>query len=280
MVGFASPSDQRCRVTEKQPATPGSRIMTGQCNDAVRISWPDPPAHWSLQKGEIHVWAENLQPSAARISAFVKTLSEDETARAARFHFDRDRDHFIAGRGLLRAVLARYVGGNPSQLKFDYAPKGKPALSTSYRSHRLEFNVSHSGELILVAVAHDLEVGIDVEQIRPCADYECIAGSFFTQPECETLRNLEEPQKLPAFFRLWTCKEACLKATGEGISEGLGQVEVSFLEGEPALLINVPGDAGSVLNWSLYELAPAPGFIGALAAPASDITVNRWRWLE
>jgi 4'-phosphopantetheinyl transferase len=110
------------------------------------------------------------------------------------------------------------------------------------------------------------------------ADAERIAERFFSQGECEGLRNLPDAKKLPAFFNLWTRKEAWLKATGDGISDCLGQVEVSFLPDEPARLIRLPGATQDVHNWTLHDLVPASGFVGALAAPANDIRLHCWHW--
>jgi len=244
------------------------------------ILWPPPPTQWQLGNGEIHVWAVNLQVPKVRILALAKTLSHDETARAARFRFDRDRDRFIAGRGLLRTILAHYVNGNPTQLKFDYGPNGKPALSEPDRSCGVHLNVAHSDDLFLVAVARHWEIGVDVERIHPVADAESIAERFFTQRESDGWRNLPDSQKLPAFFNLWTRKEAWLKATGDGISDLLRRVEVSFLPGEPARLISLPEKIEAVHYWSLRELIPAPGFIAALAVPAQDFHIKCWRWPE
>src|SRR5580658_4008416 len=95
----------------------------------LTILWPPPPTQWLLGHGAIHVWAANLQATEARILALARTLSPDETARAARFHSDRDRNRFIVGRGLARNILARYVDSVPTALAFSYGPKGKPALA-------------------------------------------------------------------------------------------------------------------------------------------------------
>jgi 4'-phosphopantetheinyl transferase len=221
-----------------------------------------------------------LQQTAAKTLGFAMILSRDEAARADRFRCDRDRDRFISGRGLLRTILASYVNGNPARLKFDYGPNGKPALSEPDRSCAVHFNLAHSDNLVLVAVSRTWEIGIDIERLHPLADAEGIAQRFFTKMECDGLRNLPDSQKLPAFFNLWTRKEACLKATGDGIIDFLRQVEVSFLADEPARLIRLPGAIEAVHNWILREMNPAPGFVGALAAPAHDLCLSCWRWPE
>ena len=222
----------------------------------------------------------SLRTSAAGTAAFAAILAHDERARAARFRFDRDRDRFIAGRGLLRTVLASYVEGDPGRLAFDYGPNGKPCLSECDRSGGVHFNLAHSDDLLLVAVARSWEIGVDVERVHALADAEGVAERFFSPREREGLRDLPAAQKLLAFFNLWTRKEAWLKATGVGISDSLGQVEVSFLAGEPARLLKLPGSTEADHPWSLHELAPAAGFVGALAVPAKEIRLNCWRWAE
>ena len=246
----------------------------------VKICWPPPPSQWALGNGEIHVWAGNLERPAARTLALAATLSRDERARAARFRFDRDRDHFIVGRGLLRAILARYVNGNPARLIFDYSPNGKPALAESEAACGFHFNLAHSDDLLLVAVARAWEIGVDVERIHPLADAAGIAEKFFSPREFEGLRNLPDSQKWPAFFNLWTRKEAWLKATGDGISDDLSRLEVSFLANKQARLISLPGRINAAGNWTLFELVPAPGFVGAVAAPANGVHLKCWLWPE
>jgi 4'-phosphopantetheinyl transferase len=244
----------------------------------LTILWPPPPTQWPLGHGAIHVWAGNLQAPEERILALAKTLSSDETARAARFHSDRDRNRFIVGRGLLRTILTRYVGGVPTGLAFSYGPKGKPALASTARQRPPLFSVAHGEDLLILAVSRDCEVGVDVEYIRPCEDAESIAANHFSSHEASVLRSLPAAQRLEAFYRLWTRKEAWLKATGDGIGESLSQVEVSFLANEPARLVSLFGSAEAVQNWTLCEIHPAAGFMAALAAPAPDIRLNCWHW--
>src|ERR1700730_18249872 len=94
----------------------------------LEIFWPSPPVDWQLGPREVHIWAIALDQPSARVSAFSDTLSPDEQIRAGRFHFDRDRNRFIVGRGWLRALLGQYLGCAPAQLQFDYGNRGKPAI--------------------------------------------------------------------------------------------------------------------------------------------------------
>src|SRR6266496_4797146 len=227
---------------------------------AAKINWPEPPSDWALGAGEIHVWTTSLEPGREALADYSSMLSPDETVRAGRFHFERDRNRFIAGRGWLRAVLARYWQRHPGRLRFAYNSRGKPALADSPGT--LHFNLAHCEGLALLAVTRTCEVGIDVERVRPLSDADSIAGRFFSASESEGLKGLPDVQKPRAFFNLWTRKEAWLKATGDGISDSLNQVEVSFLAGEPARLIRLFGKTEGVQNWTLRELVPAADFVG------------------
>jgi 4'-phosphopantetheinyl transferase len=243
----------------------------------LEINWPPPTAFSPLAGMDVHLWAAPLDLPAASLAAFASTLSPDEQARAARFHFERDRDRFIAGRGFLRAVLGRYLQTDPSQLKFAYSPRGKPTLAAS-PGNELHFNLAHSAGLALLAVTCACPLGVDVERIRPLRDAEGIIERFFSPRESTTLKTLRADQKPVAFFNLWTRKEAWLKATGDGIGESLNQSEVSLLPDEPARFLSILGDTQAAAAWTLEDLNPADGFKAALAAPALDLDLRCWRW--
>ncbi len=243
-----------------------------------KINWPTPPALWSLGSRDAHVWAATLVQSAEGISRCSKTLSPDELDRAGHYHFDRDRRRFIAGRGLLRAILSQYLGREPGQLKFEYGLQGKPVLAECAENEMLHFNLAHSVDLMLLAVTRVCAIGVDVEQLRPLKDAQDVAERFFSASESDGLRALRDLEKPAAFFNLWTRKEAWLKATGEGIAESLNQVQVSFLGDEPARLISLFGDFKAGRNWLLCELTPAPGFVAALAVAVPDMRVSCWHW--
>lgn len=200
-----------------------------------------------------------------------QTLSADEAERAARFHFARDRDRFTAARALLRAVLALYLGAEPARLRFAYGPHGKPALAGGAAggdadAAALRFNLAHSHDLALVVVARAREVGVDVEHVR--ADFATaeVAERFFSRREAEALRALPEGRpRVEAFYRCWTRKEAFIKAKGEGLSFPLSTFTVSLAPGEPAALLGCDRDAGETGRWTLVDVEPGAGYVGAAA---------------
>ena len=127
---------------------------------AASPSWDSPPKTLILESDAVHVWRASLNLSASHLHTLEATLTADECARAERFYFQKDREHFIAGRGVLRDILSRYLGREPDQLRFCYNPYGKPILAGESGGDALCFNLSHSHGLALYAVNRGREIGI------------------------------------------------------------------------------------------------------------------------
>ncbi len=223
-------------------------------------------------KDRIHVWRAALD-NAADLRGL---LSADELARAARFHFERDSARFIAMRGVLRSILGIYTSVPPVQLKFRYAARGKPSLADNPRDVR--FNLSHSHDLALIAVALGCELGVDVEYIKDSTAGPEIAERFFSRAEVVALRALPKALRRDAFFAGWTRKEAYIKATGMGLFAELDRFTVSLAPDEPAALLRVAGAAAEASRWSLFELNPGEGYAGALAVEGRDVQISCWHW--
>jgi len=231
-----------------------------------------------LDADEIHVWRAELDQPEATVERLGQTLSTDEQERAQRFVLERVRTRFVVGRGLLRAILARYLGRPPHRLRFAYGERGKPALAPA-ESTSLRFNVSHSADVVLFAVARGREVGVDVERLRPMPRAERIAERFFSVPERQALAALPEARKVEGFFTCWTRKEAYIKARGDGLGHPLDQFAVTIAPDEPVRLSAVgDGDATEIARWSLTGLPPGPGYVAALAACGSGWRVTSRNW--
>jgi 4'-phosphopantetheinyl transferase len=176
-----------------------------------------------------------------------QVLSPDETRRALRFRFDRDAAMFVARRGILRLILARYTGLRPSQLSFTYNHFGKPALNGCF--YHVRFSLSQSGNLAVYAVARHRDIGVDLEQFRQGSlEVSRIADSFFAQEQKAALNKAPAERKEEVFLRLWTELEAQGKACGIGIGALNSAVEI--FHGQ---------------CFSLTRLAPSPGYVLSLA---------------
>jgi 4'-phosphopantetheinyl transferase len=175
------------------------------CCDLVNgsnIVWPSCPPGLPLRSKQIQVWAVSLDVDPKGLANSLTTLSIDERERANRFRFDMHRNRFIAGRGALRAILSQYLDCMPGQLKFAYGPNGKPALLET--GHEIQFNLAHSENLALLAVVRNVDVGVDIELVRPIHNVEQLVERFFSPSENALFQNLAEPERPAAFFKLWT----------------------------------------------------------------------------
>lgn len=238
--------------------------------------WLPTPEKLSIAHSEVHIWRTDLDKPLPQVQQLRQTLSPDEQTRADRFRFDRDRQHFIAGRGILRQILSRYLAIQPSELQFTYSKRGKPSLVTDESNLQIQFNLSHSHGLALYAIASDRKIGIDLEYIRPI-EVQNLAKRFFCPGEYQALTQLPTEQQHRAFFHAWTCKEAYLKATGEGII-GLEQVEVSVNPDQPAKIISIAGNSQATLLWQLDKLAVGSGYTAAVAMQPTCHQFKYWQW--
>lgn len=238
------------------------------------VTWSEAPEWLSLTTGEVHVWRVELDQPEHLLEKFRGTLEEHELQRASRFHFEKHRRHFIAGRGVLRQLLARYLDTKPEALRLSYGAYGKPALNGEHKNSRLRFNMSHSHEMALFAFAEDRELGVDVEHIRADFASEEIACRFFSRREVEMFTALPKQDQIAAFFRCWTRKEAFIKVIGLGLSQPLDQFDVTLVAEQPAALLWVSGDDAS--RWSLYDLAVGDEYAGALAVEGEVSRIRCW----
>jgi 4'-phosphopantetheinyl transferase len=242
------------------------------------LLWESPPGKLALDRREVHVWRGRLDLEAETLGRLWAILSPDEQNRAKRYRFAKDRDAFVAARGMLRGILSRYLDLSPEALRFDYSVHGKPFLPGELDGARLRFNLSHSHGLALCAVASRREVGIDVEYQRPELADESIAERFFSAREITTLRLLPSSLQRAAFFACWTRKEAYMKAVGRGLTIPLDRVEVTLAPGETVALLSTEGGPADAGRWSLRELEPGAGYAAAVVVEGHDWQLRCWNW--
>ena len=230
------------------------------------------PGEATIAEHTVEVWLGSLDLGQDPPGAQVSTLSPDESARATSMATE-PRRRFMTSRILLRRLIAAYLGDEPQGVKFAYGTSGKPFLVRTPADLPLHFNLSHSRDRVLIAIART-PVGIDLETPRRLGDFEGLAQRFFSPGEVRALARIPASQRLDAFFACWTRKEAYLKLIGRGISSGLKTVEVAFSRGlEPAVLAS---DGTPDEQCSLHHLEPEPGLMGALAVQGSAEALNCW----
>lgn len=227
-----------------------------------------------LQPHQVDVWRVRLDLPMKELERLGTFLSTEEMQRAGRFYFPMDRDRFIAAHGCLRDVLARYLHCQPDQLTFSVNRYGKPAL----RNYELEFNLSHSGNFALIAIARGRRVGIDVEHIRQGISLQDIARQNFSKSEFAELQALPLEQWEAAFFACWTRKEAYIKAQGLGLSLPLENFDVSLHPNEPATLRSTRPNHEEAARWALLPLEVDSFYVAAVAVEGKDLEFRLWDW--
>ena len=241
-------------------------------------SWPSAPADLILRVDEVHVWRATLNLPPSQVQYLRRILAPDEGARADRLHSERDRVRFVAARAILRTILGRYLGVEPSQVLLGYGPQGKPRLAGQYEPAGLCFNVTHSHTLALYAIVRERPVGIDVERIRTDLGFEEMADRFFSPTEVAALRALPADEQVDAFFRCWTRKEAYLKARGDGLTVPAHQFSVPLQPCLPfaPLRVGVAGYAEG--EWYIRALDLGAGYAAAMVVQGAAQRLQRWQW--
>lgn len=215
----------------------------------------------TLNQAEVHVWSSWLDAAPDAIAYCTTLLAEDETVRAARFRVSTDRDRFIVAHALLRRLVATYLETDPARLLFGRAAYGKPFL---INHPELCFSLSHSHDFALVALARR-EVGVDVERLDRTIEIDGVAASAFSALELAELRTLVPAERRAAFFRLWTRKEAYVKARGEGLRRSTHSFSVSSRAGDDDALLSDATDSEAAQGWRVGDIAAPAGYCAALA---------------
>lgn len=196
-------------------------------------------------------------------------LSGSERVRAERFVAERDRVRFVAGRGFLRHILSGYLAIEPARIGIEEMAHGKPSVDAPTGS--LYFNLSHTGPFAALAVSRNHDIGVDIEQVRPITDG--LAERFFSPRECNALDALPEMQRLPAFFRCWTRKEAFVKATGDGLQRGLETFTVDIADVPRTRLLHLDNEPDAPARWTFLNFQLAADVFGSVAVPSADETI-------
>lgn len=239
---------------------------------------PSSPRAPRLRPDSVHIWTVRLDLPQNEVESLRDALVENERARADRFRTDALRARFITSRAAQRQILARYGAASPGAITFRYSTQGKPSLESPVSLAHLRFNVSHSADLALLAVAENREVGIDVEAVRVVRDATGLARRFFSPAECAALQMLTGDRLTRAFLACWTRKEAYVKAIGLGIATQLGNFDVTVDPDSPATIEATRPDAGDAARWTMHSVDAGPGYFATLVVEGGPASIAEFEW--
>jgi 4'-phosphopantetheinyl transferase len=239
--------------------------------------WQHPIGRYALPADRTHVWRADLRRLYGDVPDLRNLLSVDECGRADRYQFEADRNRYIVARAVLRLLLGHCLDCAVGHLTFATDRFGKPTLLAPAMAS-LQFNVSHSGDYILVALNRRHAVGVDVERIRADLAMEEIAQRFFSLREWGDLSALTSQERPGGFFACWTRKEAYLKGRGDGLTVPLAAFDVTLRPGDDVRLIETRHDINDVHRWTLSALDCGNDYRAAVAVAGRDAALDCWEW--
>ncbi len=231
----------------------------------------------------IDLWLLSTETLADEdLAALRACLSASEQEQLEKIRLPQAQRQFLTSRGCLRHLLSRYLGQAPASLTFTYGPSGKPALSPREAGDSVtpQFNLSHSGQRLLVAISASAQVraiGVDIEMLRSVSPLPGLCRRCLTEAEAATVLPGPSPRADHRFLRYWTGKEACLKALGLGIADSMQALELTLaaqaltpaLASVAVLAASLPTHPGQLYQWQ-----PEAGYVAALAVQSVPLTAE------
>ncbi len=249
-------------------------------SESILRTWHIAERRPVIEPNEVHVWLVDLDVPAETIKRYWQIISSEEQDRANRFHFPKDREHFIVAHGVLRKILGYYLNSSPKDLCFMQNSCGKPFLTEDKGASHIMFNLSHSHGLALIAAAYKRKIGVDIEWKRDDLASQQIAERFFSPKEVEELLSLEKRLQKTAFFNCWTRKEAYIKARGEGLSIPLHEFDVTLAPDKPAKLLASRVTPDEASSWSMHAVEIDNDHAAAVVVEGNGYQIKCWKWAE
>ena len=219
---------------------------------------------------EIHVWTTELDLAPGAIRHFERLLPPGEMQRIAKFKTPELRSRHTVVKGTLLSLIAQYTGDDAENIELGTTELGKPYLLHDDGDRNLQFNVADSNDLAIYAITKGGPIGVDLEEVIPLPDWQIMADVCMNAFEGEWIFSLPRDRQEMAFLRLWTIKEAYLKAIGTGLSVAPSTIEVEFIQGEQYKFRRIHNQHDSIRNWKIFSFCPRPTFVAALVVPASS----------
>lgn len=260
-------------------SSPVPHLLSAARHQPARLlPWPVWDRGGAVDAATVTVFRVPLSQPEAVVRRYRALLSPQEIQRADRYRLPHLGEWFAVCRGTLRSILGRLSDTSPEAVEFRYNRHGKPIHQPAPGGEAIQFSVSHSADLALIAVSPRPALGVDLERVERSIDFDRLAERFFAPDEVADLRRLADDLRRDAFFRCWTRKEAYIKALGTGLASPLGAFRVSVLPDQPPALLSVNGDADVCRAWRMFDLTPGPEFRASLLVSGVETDVSRYEW--
>lgn len=224
-----------------------------------------------IDEMSVHLWSVPLDRFLTDLPDQLQCLSPEEKERAARFRFERDRKRYEISHGALRVILGLYLGRESHCVRLEICETGKPELLAAPGDPLIRFNMSHSGDMMILGVTRNRRIGVDVEMINPGIDIFQIAQRYFNAEEEAEIREAPAENQPEIFFSHWTTKEAHLKAVGCGLAGGLKSCSLTGRGKNRILSAGKIVQSCSFGQWTIYSLKPSDGYLAAVVVEGEHL---------
>jgi len=222
-----------------------------ECSFINNVVWETFPPTYTALADNIHVWRLQIFANLNLVKSMPALLFPDELVRTNSYLQEKDRQRFVLSRGVLRMLLSAYLGEPAANILFSVGDNKKPFVRSNNKN--VHYNIAHAGGWILIAISAS-SVGTDIEQVNPAFDYSEILPICFSNDEAQSIENNKD------FYRLWTRKEALVKATGKGIDDDLPFIPC--MEGTQEAIAD---KIGSDKNWNISSFEIGDQYIASVA---------------
>ena len=224
---------------------------------------------------KIHIWSANLDQPENISQKYYLVLSQQEKDQADKYKVKELRDRYILSKGILKQLLADYKTCEYQEIKFEYNSFGKPCIATSSNADDICFNLSHSGNLAVFSFVKNKNIGIDVEQVQEIPDMDGVVNLCFSEFEKEWFYRISPGQKKEIFYKIWTTKEAYIKAIGKGFSFSPNRINLELNSKNEIIFKEIIGD-DELKRWKLYSFNPEPGSISSVVVENNDYAIEHF----
>jgi 4'-phosphopantetheinyl transferase len=229
--------------------------------------------------GEIHVWWSMLDQHQHNVNRYYKMLSHEDQNRVDRFRFQLLRDREIVSRGILKELISKYIGTDLEEIEFTYNKYGKPLLCRKLGGSDLCFSVSHSEYLGMFAFAKGNSIGVDVEKLQELfIDLEDVIKLCLSDFEKSWFADVSPKMKNEVFYKVWTAKEAFIKAIGTGLSFPLRNINCKLNSDNDLSFHSISNYCRYIRKWEIVTFKPQSDFIASLVMESKGLKLKQFRW--
>lgn len=234
--------------------------------------------NYIINENEVHVWYYFLDLSDQGVDFFYNLLSEEEKKEINKIKVPVVRNRRVISKAIVKNIISMYLGLNIHKIKFSYNQFGKPVLSEDINFPGLNFNISHSGSLGMIALVKNNQIGIDLEQIIELADLDDIISLCFSKHEQHLFNSLSGLEKTKLFYKIWTGKEAFIKAIGKGFSFPLQNITFTLNNNKEIRISEISGLKENLHNWYVYNSNPRQDYTSAIVVNLNSFLAKEFEW--